>query len=194
MNVARTCYGRLRAAAVASVAMDGLASAAPAVLFSCAGARRLAGGLALTAAAFFVTGSIAEEAEAPSSAPEIIGKMHYDGQTYDLTRAHWCEPEDGYEKGTTVPMRVTALDESGDSGVTGLQVDRDRDRPSIQSVNRLGPDGGDMSFEITLTGPLAEDPPLRIEDDVVYIKWSFSSGDLEAEFTLPEAPGFPGYC
>lgn len=155
----------------------------------------LATGFTLGIAACFATGSIAEATEAQTSAPEIIGEMHFDGQSYDLTRAYWCEPEDGFESGTTVALRLVAYGETDYIAISGMQVDRDRDRPSVQTVNiAIGPGKERIGGDIILKGAQAADPAVRVEDGVVHIKAPFRDGDAEARFTLPETPGFPGYC
>ena len=123
----------------------------------------------------------------------IIGKAIVDGDSHSLTKAHWCEPEAGYEDGTTVAIRVIALDESGDVRVYGIQVDGD---------------GGDSTSRITVaTDPntnyasegLGRQPTILMENGAVRLAgWVYRPGrdpvEVEVEFSLPEQPGFPGYC
>lgn len=160
---------------------------------------RLQAGLAicliLTVATLFATGSTADETKTSSSAQETIGEMHFDGQSYDLTRAHWCAPEDGFESGTTIALRLVAYGETDYIAISGTQTDRDRDRPSIQRVNiAIGPGKERIGGDIILKGAQAEHPAVRIEDGVVHIKAPFRDGAAKARFTLPDEPGFPGYC
>ncbi|WP_366555922.1 hypothetical protein [Aquibaculum sediminis] len=133
-----------------------------------------------------------------SNGPATVGSMTIDGKSYDLTASHWCEPEPGVESGTTVTIRVAALNDSGDVMVYALQVDRDRGRPPVQTVSAAtDPTTNYRSGDVTpatRAEPMivAENGAVRIEGDV-----RRSGGDvvtIEAEFSLPDEPGFPGYC
>ncbi|MDF2096786.1 hypothetical protein [Aquibaculum arenosum] len=130
--------------------------------------------------------------------PATVGSMTIDGQSYDLTASHWCEPEPGVENGSTVAIRVAALNDTGDVMVYALQVDRDRSRPGVQTVSaatdpQTNYRSGDVTPE-TRAEPMivVENGAVRIEGDV-----RRSGGDqvpIVAEFSLPDEPGFPGYC
>ena len=139
----------------------------------------------------------AEISQPSGSEPETVGKMTIDGQSYDLARAHWCEPEAGVESGSTVALRVAAFDESGDVIVYGLQVDREENGPPVQNVSAAtDPNTNYQSGDVPLSaGP---EPLLAVEKDTVRIAGQVrrrgEAVDLEAEFTLPDEPGFPGYC
>lgn len=136
------------------------------------------------------------EAEAASSAadePRISGEVVIDGQSYELTKAYWCEPEAGFNSGTTVAIRVFASDESGDVTVYGIQVDDD--------------DGDSTSRIMVATDPqtnyksegLGREPTILMEDGAVRIQGHvYRPGrdpvEVEAGFSLLAQPGFPGYC
>jgi hypothetical protein len=156
----------------------------------------LVASLALIVATSFATQGIADTSEETASAPEVIGEMHFDGRSYDLTIAYWCEPEEGFERGTTIAMRMMGYNEATGARVYASHLDRDRDRPSVQHVHiSLGPDDHKIGGDIILTGRQADDPGIRIDEDgVVHIKAPFREGDVVAWFTLPEEPGFPSYC
>ncbi|MCA1776824.1 MAG: hypothetical protein LC676_14800 [Loktanella sp.] len=131
-------------------------------------------------------------AQGQSETPDIIGEMTIDGQTYELTRAYWCASEDGFVAGTTVAIRVAALDESGDIFIRGFHVDRDEGRSSYQNVTAKDVDSTYRSGDMMLTN--AKEPSISVENGVVRIRTEFRVGEAEAEFSLPDQPGFPGYC
>lgn len=145
---------------------------------------------ALTLAGFisFATFGNAQDGEAP----DVIGQMTVDGQSYELTRAYWCAPADGYVAGTTVVFRVAAFDESGDIYISGFHVDRGESHPPYQNVTASDPDSTYRSGDMKLSNKA--DPAIRIEDGVVRIRTEFRVGEAEAEFSLPDQPSFPGYC
>lgn len=130
--------------------------------------------------------------------PATVGSMTIDGQSYDLTASHWCEPEPGVENGTTVAIRVAALNDTGDVMVYALQVDRDRDRPTVQTVSAAtDPTTNYRSGDVTPA--TRAEPMIAVENGAVRIAGDVrrSGGDvvsIEAAFSLPAEPGFPGYC
>jgi hypothetical protein len=153
--------------------------------------------VALGAFASFATVGSAQEtgaAQDPSGAPDTIGEMTFGDQSYDLTLAYWCAPRDGHADGTTLSIRVAAYDESGDVIVYGTQLDRDGDRPPVQSVSvATDPDSNYFSGDIMPSN--SAEPAIRVDNGVVHINAETArGGDVEARFTLPDEPGFPGYC
>jgi hypothetical protein len=137
-----------------------------------------------------------ESAPEAERAPEAIGELVIDGQSYTLTKAHWCEPEEGFESGTTVAIRVAAQDESGDVTVYGIQVDRDEGASSTSRISVAT----DPSTNYKSEG-LDREPAIVIEDGAVRLRGGvYRSGRdpevvvVEAEFSLPPEPGFPGQC
>lgn len=150
------------------------------------------------------SGSMVEEdgqsgPETPDAALVTIGNMFIDGRSYDLVRAFWCEPHSGVEGGTTVVIQVGAFHEDNRLiTVMGTQVDRDRDRPAVQSLSVSEPgtqshyQSGDVALKTGTEPVLAvEDGHVRIQGEVV------SGGDvvpLEAEFALPDEPGLDLHC
>jgi len=122
--------------------------------------------------------------------------MVIDGQSYTLTKAHWCEAEERFESGTTVAIRVAAQDESGDVTVYGIQIDRDEGRSSTSRISVAT----DASTNYESEG-LDREPVIGLEDGAVRLRGGVyrSSRDpevvvVEAGFTLPPEPGFPGQC
>lgn len=153
--------------------------------------------IALTALILFATSGNAQEtdmSQEPTDAPGVIGEMIFDEQSYDLTLAYWCEPEPGYASGTTVALRVIAYDESGDVIIYGIQVDHDEDRDPVQNVSvAMDPNTNYRSGDIMPSN--ASYPSVTVESGVVEIRAELHrGGDVEARFTLPDKPGFPGYC
>ena len=137
-----------------------------------------------------------ESAPEDEKAPEAIGELVIDGQSYTLTKAHWCEPAEGFESGTTVAIRVAAQDESGDVTIYGIQVDRDEDESSTSRISVAT----DPSTNYKSEG-LDRDPVIVLEDGAVRLRGGVykSRRDpevvvVEAEFSLPPEPGFPGQC
>lgn len=129
-------------------------------------------------------------------AAEAIGELVIDGQSYTLTKAHWCEPAEGFESGTTVAIRVAAQDESGDVTVYGIQVDRDGGQSSTSRISVAT----DPSTNYKSEG-LDREPTIVLEDGAVSLRGGvYRPGRdpeavvVEAEFTLPPEPGFPGQC
>lgn len=123
----------------------------------------------------------------------ITGEVVIDGRSHTLTKAYWCEPEAGFESGTTVAVRVFASDESGGVTVYGLQVDDN----GGESTSRIRV-ATDPNTNYASEG-LAREPTILMEDGAVHIQgYVYRPGrdpvDVEAEFSLSEAPGFPGYC
>lgn len=137
-----------------------------------------------------------ESAPEVEKAPEAIGELVIDGQAYTLTKAHWCEPEAGFESGTTVAIRVAAQDESGDVTVYGIQIDRDEGRSSTSRISVAT----DPSTNYKSEG-LDREPVIVLEDGAVRLRGGvYRPGRdpevvvVEAGFTLPPEPGFPGQC
>ena len=137
-----------------------------------------------------------ESAPEDEKAPEAIGELVIDGQSYTLTKAHWCEPAEGFESGTTVAIRVGAQDESGDVTVYGIQVDRDEDESSTSRISVAT----DPSTNYKSEG-LDRDPVIVLEDGAVRLRGGVYKSPrdpevvvVEAEFSLPPEPGFPGQC
>lgn len=137
--------------------------------------------------------------ETPNAALETIGNLSINGRSYELVRAFWCETHSGTEDGTTVVIQVGAFHED-DRLITvmGTQVDRDRDRPAVQTLSASEPgtqshyQSGDVALETGTEPVLAvDDGQVRIQGEVI------SGGDivpLEAEFALPEEPGLALHC
>ncbi len=133
-----------------------------------------------------------DEPQGPSDAPDVIGQMTIDGQSYELTHGYWCAPEDGYVAGTTVVFRVAAFDESNDIYISGFHVDRGESHPPYQNVTASDSNSTYRSGDMKLSD--AVEPPIRVVDGVVNVRTEFRVGEAEAEFSLPEQPGFPGHC
>ena len=148
-----------------------------------------------------VSAADAEQAESPAAdeAPEPVGSLTIDGRSYELVRAFWCEPRSGGESGTEVVAQVGAFHEDNRFiTVMATQVDRDRDRPSVQSVSASipGTDSNHRSGDVVLDGDA--EPALIVEDGQARIQAEVRSGGevvpLEAEFTLPDEPGLDLHC
>lgn len=135
------------------------------------------------------------ERQAAANAPDtVIGSMSIDGRSYDLVRSFWCKPRPGIEGGTDLVIKVGALHEDGRIiHVMGTQVDRDRDRPSVQEVSATEPGTNSwyQSGTVMLEGRTG--PILVVEDGHVRIQGDVTAGEevvpLEVEFTLPKEPG-----
>lgn len=138
----------------------------------------------------------------PTSAPidpeteasAVVGEMVINGQAYELTQSHWCEPQDGFESGTTVALRVAAYDGSGDVMVYGIQVNEDGSDPSVPRLSAATDPDTNYASE-----GLADEPVLEKENGTITLRGNvYRSGQdpvpLQAEFVLPQEPGFPGYC
>lgn len=139
------------------------------------------------------------ESESPDAKPEPVGSMSIDGRSYELIRSFWCEPHSGVEGGTEVVIQVGAFQDSGRLiTVMGTQVDRDRDRASVQSLTAIEPDSTSAarSGDVVLDGNTR--PVLMVEDGRVQIQGEVMDGGdivpLEAEFTLPDEPGLKWHC
>lgn len=137
-----------------------------------------------------------ESAPEVEKAPEAIGELVIDGQSYTLTKSYWCEPEEGFESGTTVAIRVAAQDESGDVTVYGIQVDREEGGSSTSRISVAT----DPSTNYKSEG-LDREPMIVIENGAVRLRGGvYRPGRdpevavVEAEFSLPPEPGFPGQC
>ena len=141
-----------------------------------------------------------EQQAAAGDAPRKIGSMSIDGRSYDLVRAFWCEPGPGVERGTELAIKVGALHEDGRLiHVSGTQVDRDRDRPSVQQVSASEPGTSSYYQSGTVMLKGRTEPILVVEDGHVRIQGDVSGAGevvpLEVEFALPEAPDtVPGAC
>lgn len=125
--------------------------------------------------------------------PQVIGEVVIDGQSHSLTKAHWCEPEDGFESGTTVAIRVAATDESGDVTVYGIRVDDDDGDSTLRVMAATDPNTNYKSEG------LGREPTILMEDGSVRLQGlvyrpGHDPVEVEAEFSLPAEPGFPGYC
>lgn len=143
----------------------------------------------------------AEQAESPGAdeALEPIGSLTIDGRSYELVRAFWCEPHSGVESGTEVVAQVGAFHEDNRFiTVMATQVDRDRDRPSVQSVSASipGTDSNHRSGDVVLDGDA--EPALIVDGGQARIQAEVMSGGeivpLEAEFDLPDEPGLDFHC
>ena len=139
------------------------------------------------------------EPEAPDAKPETIGSISIDGQSYELVRSFWCEPRSGSEEGTDVAIQVGAFHDGGRSiTVMATQVDRDRDRPSVQRLRATEP-GTQSSFQSAdVVLDAGNNAVLTVKDGRVQIQGEVMSGGeivpLEAEFTLPDEPGLKWQC
>lgn len=141
-----------------------------------------------------------ERQVATNASDTVVGSMSIDGRSYDLVRSFWCKPSPGVESGTDLAIKVGALHEDGRLiHVMGTQVDRDRDRPSVQQVSATEPGTNSyyQSGTVRLQGRTG--PILVVEDGHVRIQGDVQAGGevvpLEVEFTLPEEPGsMPGAC
>lgn len=148
---------------------------------------------ALLVGAFMTTVSALSVGHALASEPSVIGEMIIDGESHELTQSYWCEPEAGYESGTTVAI-VAAYDESGDVIVYGQR----RDHEGSESSEALITAATDPNTNYSSEG-LGGDPMLVMENGAVRLQGGvYRPGqdpvEIEAQFSLPDEPGFPGYC
>ena len=139
------------------------------------------------------------EPEAPDAKPEKIGSISIDGQSYELVRSFWCEPRSGIEEGTDVVIQVGAFHDDGRSiTVMATQVDRDRDRPSVQRLRATEPGTQSSSQSGDVVLDSSNNSMLTVKDGRVQIQGEVMSGGeilpLEAEFTLPDEPGLKWQC
>lgn len=139
------------------------------------------------------------EPEAPNVKPEAIGSISIDGRSYELVRSFWCEPRSGAEEGTEVVIQVGAFHDDGRLiTVMATQVDRDRDRPSVQRlrVTEPGTQSSSQSGDVVLNAD--KSPVLTVENGRVQIQGEVMRGGeiapLEAEFTLPDESGLKWQC
>lgn len=152
-----------------------------------------------TCAAVLMSAGFLMALSAPAAADQadVVGTLTIDGQSHDLTTSYWCEPEPSVQEGETVAIWVWAFDDSQDVSVLGTQIDRDRDRPSVQRVTATL-DGSSTYRTGDVTPKTQPEPAIVVEDGRVTMQADVISGgeivDLAAEFMLPEAPGAPGYC
>lgn len=138
------------------------------------------------------------EAARPAEAePRIAGELVIDGQSHALTTVYWCEPEAGYESGTTITIRVAAMDASGDVVVYGRQIDREGSNSTSETFIRATTDHPENYYDSDEDG---REPTILIEDGVARIqgyvrKWSDDDSiEVKAEFSLPAVPHFPMEC
>ena len=141
-----------------------------------------------------------EQQAAADEPATVVGSMSIDGRSYDLVRSFRCEPGSGVEGGTELAIKVGAFHDDGRLiHVMATQVDRDRDRASVQQVSATEPGTGSyyQSGTVMLSGSTA--PVLTVEDGHVRIQGDVQSGGnivpLDVEFALPEEFGGPfGAC
>lgn len=134
------------------------------------------------------------ETPGADSASASSGEMTIDGETHGFTTAYWCEPEGGYNDGTTVAIRLMATDDDNQASIYAIRVD-ENDGGESESRLRVATDP-DTNFN---SEGLDEEPTIVVEDGVVRLRGLvYRPGrdpvEVEAEFSLPAAPGFPGYC
>lgn len=136
-------------------------------------------------------------AVAAADGAETVGVLTIDGNAHDLTVSYWCEPEPSLEQGQTLTLRVLARNESGDVNLLGTEIERDRDRPTLQRLSATT-NGSSVYRSGDVTPRTHPEPAMVVENGNVTMKAEVMGAgeivDLEAEFTLPEEPGAPGYC
>lgn len=137
-----------------------------------------------------------ETARSSEDEPEIAGELVIDGQPHALTTVYWCEPEAGYESGTTVAIRVAAMDASGDVVVFGRQIDREDSNPTSKTFIRATTEHPQNYYNSDRD---EREPTILMEDGVARIQGYVRrpGGDpvkIEAEFSLPTVPHFPTEC
>lgn len=137
-----------------------------------------------------------EAARPVNDEPQIAGELVIDGQSHALTTVYWCEPEAGYESGTTITIRVAAMDASGDVVVYGRQIDREGRNSTSETFIRATTDHPQNYYNSDRDN---REPTILIEGGVARIQGYVRrrGGDpieVEAEFSLPAAPRFPTEC
>lgn len=146
------------------------------------------------AAAPVGSGERADATSAAANASQASGEMTIDGETFAFTTVYWCPPEPGYEDGTTVAMRIMATDDGNDASIYAMQVDEDGSGASQRTLQVAT----DRTTNFSSEG-LDDAPTIIVEDENVRLRGRvYRPGrdpvEVEAEFSLPAAPGFPGYC
>lgn len=131
--------------------------------------------------------------ETETDETEPVGSLSIDGESYELVKAFWCEPGP-LGDGTELVIKIGAFHEDNRLiNVQATQVDRDRDRPSVQSVlvNVPGTESDHRSGDVELDDDT--DPVLVVEGGQARIEGEVVDGGemmpIEAQFVLPDEPG-----